>query len=290
MSVAAQPLYGFSDGINLSCSIAPTPSLPAKPLTCTLGSSTIGLTGSTNTVMLTISSDSSTPVGIYTVTVTAQDAIVTTLMHTTTFTVSVINLATAIKFLQGVGGTGSATVTFAGLSEVTFNPTCVAVNGSGLNVSGGNQTLPAQGVPLSNVGLQCSFNPTSVALTTSAGGGVYTGATAVTVSSTTTTSMLFRNSNRLFAVMWSAMPAFVLIRPLRRKKLSKRGAWQALLLLLVTIALIQGIGCGGNGFKTSGSSSGGALLGTYNVLVQGTAMVNGQNVTYSAVIPVDVGH
>ena len=76
----------------------------------------------------------------------------------------------------------------------------------------------------------------------------------------------------------------VLVGSLRRNKLTRRGVLHLLGMLLVLIALLQGIGCGG-GFTSQGTN--GTVTGAYQVLVQGTGS---DNLTYSAIVPVNVGH
>ena len=289
MSVSATPLYGFGDGLNVACSVTPA---PQNSNFCSLSSSALGF-GSSNTVAVAIntcpsSGSSCASVGVYTVTVTATDAVVGTLMHSATFTVSVINYATPpVSFLQGIGGSGMTTVMFAGATGVTLNSLqCAKVIGSGLNTAGENQTIDPPGVAPAMVGLGCTFSPASLQLANPA---TSMSSTQLTVSGIQNTAML-RRSNGILMAIWLAMPAFVLIGPLRHRKFSRKTILQSLLLLLTLIALMQGVGCGG-GFTATSSSTGsagqGALLGSYSVLVEGTGS---DGATYYAVVPVNVGH
>jgi hypothetical protein len=78
----------------------------------------------------------------------------------------------------------------------------------------------------------------------------------------------------------------MLIGSVRRKKLTRKTILQLLGMLVILVALLQGVGCGG-GFTPAPTPTGSTPTGSYQVLVQGTGS---DNLTYSAIIPVNVGH
>ena len=77
----------------------------------------------------------------------------------------------------------------------------------------------------------------------------------------------------------------VLFGSLRSRRRGYKRLLQFLGIALVLLVLLQGIGCGG-GFNRPATVSG-TPTGAYNLLVQGTGSDNN---TYSAVVPVNVGH
>ncbi len=270
----ATPLYGFLDSLAFSCSAMSDN--PVIPLTCTLNPN-----GLMTTVTVTAGTSSEpTPVIPYTVTITATDTRVMTLSHSSTFPVNVLSAATAINVLPG--SPGSTTATFAGPPGVTItfsqNTVCPLVIGSGLNVS-----IPNGGEAPSILGMSCATpNPATATFDSS-------GLTSVTVTVNTTgntTAGLKRRSSAIFAAFWLGLPAVVLIGSLRRNRLSLKAMFQWLGILLVLIALLYGIGCGG-GFTRTPTPSGATPTGAYSILVQG---MDSNNVAYSAVVPVNVGH
>jgi hypothetical protein len=90
----------------------------------------------------------------------------------------------------------------------------------------------------------------------------------------------------VLAAIWLGMPGIVLIGSLRGKKLSRKTIVQFLGMLLILVSLLQGVGCGG-GFTRTTISTNGTPTGSYQVLVQGTGS---DGMTYSAIVPVNVGH
>jgi hypothetical protein len=107
----------------------------------------------------------------------------------------------------------------------------------------------------------------------------------VTINTTGTQTAQFKNPAGVFAAIWLGMPGIVLIGSLRGKKLSRKTIAQFLGMLLILVALLQGVGCGG-GFTRTPTGTG-TPTGSYQVLVQGTGT---DGLTYSAVVPVNVGH
>jgi hypothetical protein len=127
-----------------------------------------------------------------------------------------------------------------------------------------------------------AFNPASMTLT-----GANTPSPPVTVTVTTqagsTTTGMIRRTPGIFASLWFAVPAILLIGPRRYGKFSKAKVLQALGLSLVLLLLLYASGCGG-GF-TPVKATGATPPGTYNLLVQGTGS---DGATYSAIVPVNV--
>jgi len=100
-----------------------------------------------------------------------------------------------------------------------------------------------------------------------------------------TTSAALIKTEGVFTAAWLGVPGFVLIGSLRRRQCSRQQVLRLLGLLLILVALLQGVGCGG-GFKppvTTGSTP----TGFYSVLVTGK---DATGVSTSAVIPLTVGH
>jgi hypothetical protein len=74
------------------------------------------------------------------------------------------------------------------------------------------------------------------------------------------------------------MPAMVLLGSVRNKRLSRKRMLQIVAMLLLILALLMGVGCGGGYGQLTPT-------GLYSVLVQGTSA---DGTVYSAVVPVQV--
>ena len=291
---------GFVDSLGLACGVVPlagqssttvptcaltAPVNPSNPnVKCNTTTNTCTIVGGLGGVVVTVTATATTPVGLYQVQVTATDQAVPTLAHATALVVNVVNSTSAVNVIPG--NVGTTTANFIGPASTTpvtltfTSASCVSVTGSGLNV-----TIPAGGEAPSVIGISCSFSPASITLTgTSTAGGIG----SVTVSVNTATGAIARLSypNGIFAATWLGLPGIVLLGSLRNKRRSRRSLMQVLGILLVLVALLQGIGCGGGGFTKQPTVSG-TPTGAYLLLVQ---VQGSDQATYSAVIPVNVGH
>ena len=279
VTATATPLYGFTDSVALSCSISPPVN---NPLTCRLSPTTLA-SGPTMVTVTAGTPSQPTPPGLYTLTVTGTDSRVRTLTQTATFVVNVIQTATPVSVLAGDSGNSSPT--FAGQSGVTVTffpsmgstptPSCPLVTGPG---------VPPGGVLPTNIGINCTaFNPTSRTFDSNGSASV-----TVTISTTppTQTSQL-RNRTGVLAAFWLGIPGVVLIGSVRGRRLTSRVILQSLAILLIIVALLSGVGCGGGFNRTTTTAGTGTPTGSYQVLVQGT---DANGMTYSAIVPVNVGH
>ncbi len=254
--------FDFANSLALACTVLPVSGSGPSP-NCTFGGpnpiSFVGTTASTSVVMSASIPGTTVPVGIYAVTIAATDT-VTGLMHSASFQVNVANNTLPIVVLPGVPGTTQISFVSAVSTNITFS--CPTVAGSGVNngITCNSFTPP-------NVGV--STTPTSVTLTIGSG----------------STSAQMRTAPRILATLWLGMPAVVLIGSLRFGKPSRKKLLQLLGILVVLVALLQGIGCGG-GFTQPPKSN--IPTGSYNLLVVGTDTATGI-VQTSAVVPVNVG-
>ena len=251
INLAVQPLFGYGGTVTLSCSVNPT----LAGGTCLVNSPTSGsLVGGNLNTTLTISAGSSTPIGSYTVTVTAQDS--SGLMHFATLVLIVINNATQITMPPG--GANRTPVSFNGPTGTSVgNFSCPLVSGTGITGS----------EDLSKIGGVCTFSPGSVTLP---------GSVIVTISGCTVARL--RTRTTIFAAFWLGMPAIVLLGSARNKRLSRKRMLQLVAMLLLILALLMGVGCGGGYGQLTPT-------GFYSVLVQGTSA---DGTVYSAVVPVKV--
>ncbi len=271
ITAAAAPLYGFSGTLGLSCAVVPAAGQNGQNLpTCAVNPGMLSNGGGSTSVA--IAAGSSTPIGLYTVTITAADTSDNSgLFHTTSLTVNVVNQASAISVIPGSSGT--TPVTFSGPPGVTVtNLVCSLIVGTG---------LPSSGEIPPKIGITCpTFSPSSVVLSSQGLGPV-----TVTVQTSATTTAFLRSTTRILAALWLGMPAIVLIGSPRTRKLSRKTILQFLGMLLILVTLLEGVGCGG-GFTPPPAGTG-TPTGLYNMLIQGT---DSNNVVYSAVVPVNVGH
>ena len=252
LNVTVQPLYGYNGTVMLSCNVNPT----LVGGTCVVNPPSSGslASGSLNTT-LTISASSTTPIGPYTVTVTAQDA--SGMMQVATLALAVIDYAPPIN--EPPGGGGMTMVNYNGPSNVGIpNFACTAVTGTGINGS----------EPLSQIGGSCVFGP---------GPGNLPGTVKVTISGCTVARL--RTRTPIYAAFFLGLPAMVLLGSVRLDRMRRKRILQVVGTLLLLLALLMGVGCGAGG---SGQLT---PPGMYLVLVQGTGT---DGVVYSGVVPVNV--
>ena len=253
INVAVQGMSGYNNSVTLSCAVSPA--LVDGSCVVNLPNSGSLANGNLNTT-LTIGTGTTTPVGSYVVTLTAQDT--SGLMHSSTLALTVVNYSQGMTMTSG--GASRTTVTFPGPpgTQVT-SFSCPSVMGTGITGS----------EDLSKIGGVCTFNPTSVALPNPV---------LVTISGCQVARL--RTQIPIFASSLFGMPALVLLGSLRVRRLRRKRILHVLALTLLATALLVGGGCGGGG-----GSSQLTPTGQYSVLVQGTGP---DGAKYSAVVPVTV--
>ncbi len=250
IKLTVQPLNGYNNTVNLSCSVSP----PLTGGACSVNSPASGVVDGNLNTTLTITTASVTPIGIYTVTVTGQDN--SGLVHTATLTLSVINYATGVTMPPGGGGT--TTITFPGtVGKPIGSFTCSLVNGTGLS---GNQ-------PLGAIGGNCVFSPPA---------GVIPGPIQVTISGCEIARL--RSHMPIYASFFLGVPGIVLLGSLAGGGRRRKTLISMVGIGLVAFALLLGVGCGGGYGPLTPT-------GNYLVLVQGTSP---DGTVSSAVVPVTV--
>jgi len=185
---------------------------------------------------------------------------------------------------SGSSGSGSSGGVTAGSSNVTAVPAAltVASGKSGtmtvtLNPSTtftGNATLACAGLP---AGVKCSFANSTLAL------GSAPVSTTLTISVGNTTTASLAPHSGMFA-FW--LPGLGLGMVVVGKQRRSRKFWLGL-VLLVLIALMVSVGCGGVANSTKSSTNGtttSAAPGTYPITIQATAGSTQQSTTATLVI------
>ena len=253
INVTVQPMPGYVNTVTLSCSVSP----PLTGGSCVVNPPSSGslATGNLSTT-LTISAGNSTPIGPYTVTVTAQDT--NQLVHTATLALTVIDQS-PMGTMQS-GGAIMMPVNFPGNPNTPVGSfACTSVTGTGISGS----------EDLSLIGGVCTFNPSSINLPSPV---------TVTISGCTV-ALLQRRTTPIFASFLFGLPGLVLLGPLFRGRRKRRNTMRVVTLLLLTLALTFCISCGGGGYGPL------TPAGHYYVLVQGSGP---GATTYSAVVPLTV--
>ena len=251
ITVAAQPLAGYNNTVTLSCSVSPA----LTNGNCVINPPASGSLANGNlSTTLTINAGSTTPIGVYTVTVTGQDH--TGLAHFVTLALTVIKYTASIS--EPSGGGGSTPVMFPGASGTPITGfSCPLVAGTGIT---GNE-------PLSRIGGVCTFNHPSVMLPDPV---------TVTISGCTVARLNTRMP--IFASFFFGMPALVWLGSLRMERRARRKILRLMATLLVIGMVMMGMGCGGGYGQLTPT-------GNYSVLVQGTGP---DGTLYFAVVPVTV--
>ncbi len=255
ISLSAAPAGDYNSSVTLSCSVTP----PLSSGSCTVNPPSSGslASGSLNTT-LTISAGDATPIGSYTVTVSAQDS--KQVVHTANLALTVIEQTPSTKMPTG-GGT-TTQVNFPGTAgDPATGFSCPSVSGTGIN---GTEAFSA-------IGGVCTFTPGSITLPAPV---------TVTLSGCSVPVARLRRQSPIFASVFFGLPAVVLLGPLfRRHRNQRRKLQRVVILFLLTLGFLMfGFGCGGSAGPLTPT-------GHYYVLVQGTGP---GGVTYSAVVPLTV--
>jgi VCBS repeat-containing protein len=252
--ISLASLYGYSGGVNLSCSA------PAG-VTCSLTSPTVTLAaGGVGSSTLNINTSGVSTTGSYPILVTASDAGTGTIVHTLSVTANVTSLPSGGSF----GLTNSGTITLAspgasGTATVTVTPTG-GFTGS-VALSCGVTSSPAGAVK----GPTCSVSsPVSV-----------TGTTAGTATLTVNTVSSAVHGAPLEGIFGfgGAAVAMLLFFGLPRRR-----AWRGVLGMVFAAALMLGASGCGSGSSNGGTNTGtppptnnGTTFGSYNITVTGTS-------------------
>jgi Bacterial Ig-like domain (group 3) len=259
-SVTLSPLppYPYNGTVMLTaCSVSP---MLANAPTCILSPTSIPQ--GTGTASVTITTVGSTPIGPYNVMITGQDG---GSAKSVVLPISVAYYSSTLPVTSGQPGI--VAVPFVGSSGVNVNFGCSQVTGpQGTQSYFGN-----------NYNIGCTVSPAMALLSTDRNNPT---SVTVTITSSTLNAQLIV-PGRILATIWLGMPAIVLVGSLRFGKLSRKKVLQLLGMLLVLVALLQGIGCGG-GFTRPPSNT---PAGFYSVLVVGQ---DSSGVQASAVIPFKV--
>ncbi len=258
--LSPNPTNAYSGAVSLSCNVTP---MVANAPTCTTNPNSSMVAGMAT---LQISTASATTIGPYTVTVTGQDTNIGGSPTQTSVLVNVGYLSGTLSI--GASGNLPVQVPFVGASAVNVSFVCAMITGpQGINDFNaykiGCQTNPGQAVISTDPN-----NPTSV---------------TVTITTSATNARLERLTDRIFATFCFGLPAIVLLGSLPFKGFSRKRILQLLGLTLLLAALLESVGCGGNGFTRPSVST---PSGTYSILVQ--AKDSSGAVQSSAVIPFDV--
>jgi hypothetical protein len=218
---------------------------------------------------LTVSTVNATAVGPYTVIVTGQDANIGNAPTTyTPLQVNVGNLSNPVSI--GASSSVAVSVPFVGASGVNVTFTCAQI------ISGGGTPQPFAGNPY-NIG--CQPNPGTEVISNDP-----QNPTTVTVTiSTSVQSARLLTPGKFFASFCMGMPAIIVLGSLPLGGLGRKRILRFLGLTLLLVALLESVGCGGNGFTRPLSNT---PAGTYSILVQ--AKDSSGAVQSSAVIPFSV--
>jgi sugar lactone lactonase YvrE len=261
-TITIAPTFGFTGGVNLSCTITTTLTNPVSLPTCSI-SSPISLNGAiapSVSETLTISTTPTTTFGTYTVAVTGTDAATGKIAASTPVTLIV----------HGFGLSNSGNLTVSPGATTGNSSTITVTPGGGFT---GNVTLTAA-VTSSPAGAQypptVSFGSTSPVSITSASAGTAT----LTISTTAATSAALsypqpRN------VPWYAAGGTLLAGLLLFGIPARRRSWRTMLGILLLLAALGGgmVACGGGGGGGGGGGTGssGTTAGAYTVTVTGTS-------------------
>jgi VCBS repeat protein/Big-like domain-containing protein len=252
-------LNGFTDPVAvIACTVEPDSSGNAIPgLSCAPVASPTPATG-----IAVITATSAVPIGTYTVQLTVGDAKVPTLAHQVGVSVDVISLAT------------QATTPIVGTATATFNLAAPLPSGATLsfgNISIVNSDGTYTNIPMTEVGIQLS-SITPVSGSSTAFSFVVTAGTTVKAQLTT--------SRTAFAAAALGVPILFAMSLLPGARNRRRTWLRYLGMVLLAVAVMQGVGCSSGGFTRSSATVG--VVGSYVIQIQSTQ--NGTTTTV-AVVP-----
>ena len=282
IAVLPASIAGFSSsGVTLTCTSAAS----GAPK-CNLASTSLQILGASGAVQASAgividATGSGVTAGTYTFTVTATDP-TTSIVRTTTFPVSVRPASVggnALSVVSGATTNNSGNVSFVLPAGITISSLkCASIIGTGIT----SAEAPAA------VGVGCNITPTTVGSATATSTQTVTASVAVTtngaIGAASTTDLGNRHSVLLVAGVFG-IPFIALIGVLRCRQV-KRGFFIFLAFVALSIAALQGMGCGGSYHSNATTVSGGTTPpGAYYLLVTGTDKSGN---TYSSVLALNV--
>jgi len=253
-TITATPSGGFTGDVTLTCAVTPTTGTDVP--TCSFSQSPVDITGTAAVQsILTVATQSGTTGGAYTVTVTGISGSIT---QTTPVTVNV------------TGTSSSPGVTLSNSAGIDVSPGATTGNTSTVTVT------PSGGFS-GPVNLTCSFasnastDPATCALASTS--VTISGAIAQTDVLTVTTTPASSSKNEPMKLFWPTSGGTVLALAFFFGIPKRRRNWLTMLGLLVFIAAVAGIGCGGGVNSGGGTNPGnlGTTPGTYTITIIGTA-------------------
>jgi hypothetical protein len=269
---------GFTDTLDLSCKVTntTTKAVVTNP-SCTVSGTEAGANGTalTYTVTSAPSATCPTPVGEYTVTLSATDNSNTALSNSAALTVYIIGEANLLSLAQGASGQENVSFnTFAAPKSDTF--TSVACGTVVPLVNG------VAGPPLTSPGITCTSHIPAAGIPITSGG---TTTVAVTIAPSTTKTAELRRSDAVSMAAFLGIPLLALMGWVGSRKSPRRNFFRFLGLILLLVGVSYASGCGGNFTSSSTTTTTGIAAGSYLVQIVGTDQ-NG--VSYYAAIPLDV--
>ena len=248
--LSISPTLNFTGTVALSCTTAPVPASGKAP-TCGLPGSVVFGSSTPATATLQVATDSTTPAGAYTVTVTATSGVI---QQSLTIPFSLPQLPASPAFALSVA---NSTVSIAAAGESVADTLTILPSG------GFTGTLQLS-CAVSAAGASSTATPTcAVPATASVTGG--SAVTATLTVNTTASSAAFGPAagpalaERIGGIAFACLLAFMVPR---------RRIWMALGFAVLTLGALGVTGCGGGG-KQSAPTGGspGTAAGAYTVTV-----------------------
>jgi hypothetical protein len=283
ISVSITPLYGFSDNLQLICSlVSPGKSSPVPGSTCAV-SATPSLSGSYTVTVTAPPPGSQSPdpgIGLYNVTVTATDTnpnLSSALTHQTPTPVQVYVVGKAPQ----IAFTGAAILA---TENVEFN-TVTTIGASSQPTLGNftcNTVVSASGGTQINNAVICSGSSTP------ASGTDETAVSITIIASGTGGATAFRTerSSGISVAAFLGVPILALVGWLGRKKSGRQNCIRFIGLILMLAGVSYVTSCGGSFKLPSTPAAGGIPNGNYLIQMVATDQ---NNANYYAVVPLCIG-
>ncbi len=287
ITVTMTPSGGLTDPLSFTCSVTTLTAIPSaqlaanQPVTdpsCSLNppSFTPTPTSGATPITVTVSASPTAPVGSYLVVITGSDTNVTTLSQaTTSLTVNVAGVATALTVAPGV--TGTVDVQF---STATGNSSDTLKTFACGNVEAIVSGLPS-GKPFASTGyLTCTGPSGGVALT------VPSTSVQIAITPTAGVTAQLRRSGTMSLAAFLGLPLFALLGWAGTRKSPRRNFFRFLGLVLLMIGTSYAVSGCGNPPAAAGAAPTSVLKpGSYDVQVIATDQNGAQ---YYAVVPLTV--
>jgi hypothetical protein len=268
---------GFTDTLDLGCKVTSFAGALVTDPSCTVSATASGANGTavTYTVASAPSATTPTPVGLYTVTLTADDNANPALSNSAALAVYIVGEANVLSLAQGASGQESVSFnTFSAPQSDTF--TSVAC-GTVVKVDSG-----VAGAPIANPGVTCTSQIPAAGIPINSG---KTTTVAVSISTSGAKTAELRRSGTMSLATLLGVPLLALMGWVGSRKSPRRNFFRFLGLILLLVGVSYASGCGGSFTSSSTTTTSGIGPGSYLVQVVGTDQ-NGSN--YYAAIPLDV--